>query len=154
MRRSTARRRQRSRGLRASDFRTYLVAKAGEIAPTDVTVLVAQATRLRQRAARDAAQHAILAPQVELALGLLGDHVAGRCPQIPYQTVALLTAALLYYLSPIDVIPDFVPGIGTSDDALVLQLAFTLGSAGIGRYCAWKGIDALPAVSRPSRRTR
>ena len=35
-----------------------------------------------------------------------------------------LAAAVFYYLAPVDVIPDVLPGIGTSDDALVVELAF------------------------------
>ena len=38
---------------------------------------------------------------------------------VPWATVAALTATLLYLISPIDVMPDFIPGLGFLDDALV-----------------------------------
>ncbi len=104
------------------------------MAPADVRTLVAQAAALRKRAMRDGIERPAFRRQVEEALDLLADHVAGRCPQIPYLTVASLAAALFYYLDPIDVIPDFVPDVGIGDDALVLRLAFKDAADGIARW--------------------
>jgi uncharacterized membrane protein YkvA (DUF1232 family) len=86
-------------------------------------------------------------------LQLLSDHDAGACPQVPFQTIALLTAAVLYLLNPMDVIPDWLPG-GTSDDALIMELAFEMGAPGIERYCTWKEIpiDGLIGPSKPAKR--
>lgn len=38
----------------------------------------------------------------------------------------LLVAAILYVLSPIDLIPDFVPAIGYSDDLAILVLTLII----------------------------
>ena len=59
---------------------------------------------------------------------------------------------LLYLLDPNDVIPDCLPDIGTSDDALVLELAFEMGAAGIERYCTWKDIAMKGLFARRSSR--
>lgn len=40
--------------------------------------------------------------------------------------VALLLAAFLYFLSPIDLIPDILPGVGQLDDGLLIL--FTLAA--------------------------
>ncbi len=42
-----------------------------------------------------------------------------RCPRI---TRICLGAAIVYALSPIDLIPDFIPVLGYVDDALILPL--------------------------------
>ena len=139
--------------LQPGDVRAYLLEHAAQIAPADVEGLVARAAEAREKAARDGARHPLFLRQIDLALQLLGDHVAERCPQIPYHTIALLTAALYYWLQPIDVIPDFIPVAGTSDDALVLELAFELGVAGLDRYCTFKDIpreSVLPIARHPS----
>jgi uncharacterized membrane protein YkvA (DUF1232 family) len=60
--------------------------------------------------------------------------------------VTLLTAALLYYLEPVDVIPDIVPGVGTVDDRLFMAFAFYEGADGIARYRAWLEIRAEDAA--------
>jgi uncharacterized membrane protein YkvA (DUF1232 family) len=124
----------------ASDFRNYLTEKSALIAPADVETLLGRCEELVRKASDDAGRHPLLERQVDVALQLLGDHDAGACPQIPYQTVALLTVAGLYLLDPNDVIPDWIAGIGTSDDALVFELAFEMGAPGVERYCTWKDI--------------
>src|SRR5256884_5368969 len=40
-------------------------------------------------------------------------------PTLPTATKVVLAAAVLYLLSPIDLIPDFIPGLGALDDILV-----------------------------------
>jgi uncharacterized membrane protein YkvA (DUF1232 family) len=44
---------------------------------------------------------------------------------------AVLLAALAYFVLPVDVIPDFVAGIGFTDDAAVLALALSLVAGNI-----------------------
>lgn len=46
-----------------------------------------------------------------------------RDPAVPTSTKAMLAGALLYFLSPIDLIPDFIAGIGYLDDAAVVTSA-------------------------------
>jgi uncharacterized membrane protein YkvA (DUF1232 family) len=87
--------------------------------------------------------HPQLARRARIALHLLTDHVKNACPQIPYQTVSVLAAALLYYLEPLDVIPDFIPRAGTADDNLVLDIAWRVAAAGLQRYVDWKGLPQL-----------
>ena len=64
----------------------------------------------------------------DLFLGpeLLRDRITGAYKEIPWRTIAALTGALIYVLSPIDLILDFIPGIGFLDDALVIGLAIKL----------------------------
>jgi uncharacterized membrane protein YkvA (DUF1232 family) len=55
---------------------------------------------------------------VVLVRRLLGD------PQLRRRNRLALGALLLYLVSPIDLIPDFLPVIGQLDDALVIALVF------------------------------
>jgi uncharacterized membrane protein YkvA (DUF1232 family) len=142
--------------LTSEDFERYLLAHAATIAPSDVTALVGHADALRRRLIGERSVHPQLAQHARVALDLVTDHSRGACPQIPYQTVALLATALLYYLAPMDVIPDFIPGAGTADDALVLEIAWRLAAAGVQRYVDWKdatSLDRPPAPARPSRQS-
>ncbi len=69
---------------------------------------------------------------------LLRDRVAGVYRKIPWATIAALTGALIYVLSPIDLILDFIPGIGFLDDAIVIGLAIRLALPDLEKYRAWK----------------
>jgi uncharacterized membrane protein YkvA (DUF1232 family) len=53
---------------------------------------------------------------VRLFRGLLGD------PRVPASSKALLVVGGLWLASPIDLIPEFIPGIGGLDDAVVAAL--------------------------------
>jgi uncharacterized membrane protein YkvA (DUF1232 family) len=65
----------------------------------------------------------------------------------------MLTAGLAYLVDELDLIPDFLPGIGTLDDALVMAMACRLAEDGLRRYCTWKEIDPVPALGAELRRT-
>lgn len=44
-------------------------------------------------------------------------------PKAPWQGKAIAIAALLYLVSPLDVVPDFLPVIGLGDDVAVILFA-------------------------------
>ena len=69
---------------------------------------------------------------------LLRDRVAGVYKETPWKTIAALTGALIYVLSPIDLILDFIPGIGFLDDAVVIGLAIKLAQPDLEKYRTWK----------------
>lgn len=69
---------------------------------------------------------------------LLRDRVAGVYKETPWKTITALTGALIYVLSPIDLILDFIPFIGFLDDAVVIGLAIKLAQPDLEKYRAWK----------------
>ena len=69
---------------------------------------------------------------------LLRDRVASVYKETPWKTIAALTGALIYVLSPIDLILDFIPGIGFLDDAIVIGLAIKLALSDLEKYRVWK----------------
>ena len=69
---------------------------------------------------------------------LLRDRVMGRYTETPWTTIAALTGALIYVLSPIDLIFDFLPGIGFLDDAVIIGLAIRLALPDLEKYRVWK----------------
>ncbi len=52
-------------------------------------------------------------------------------PATPGRVKAILLAALAYFVIPTDIIPDFVTGLGFTDDAAVLAMAISLVSGQI-----------------------
>lgn len=57
---------------------------------------------------------------------------------VPVGTIVAILGALLYFLSPVDLVPDFLPGIGYLDDAVVISVCLTLVKGDIDRYMEWK----------------
>ncbi len=67
--------------------------------------------------------------------------------RLDWGTKAKILFALIYFISPIDFIPDFIPGIGYLDDAVVLMLVIrSLGEA-VKRYRQLRSTSAKPLVS-------
>ncbi|MEQ1908101.1 MAG: YkvA family protein [Vicinamibacterales bacterium] len=48
--------------------------------------------------------------------------LAARDPRVPWYAVVLAAAVAAYALSPIDLIPDFVPVLGYLDDLIIVPL--------------------------------
>jgi len=69
------------------------------------------------------------AGQLKLLARMLLDWTAGRYRQVPWGTLLTITGALVYFLMPLDAIPDPIIGLGLLDDVdLVQQLTRREGS--------------------------
>lgn len=53
-------------------------------------------------------------------------YLAGRDPRVPWYAKALAIAVAGYALSPIDLIPDFIPVLGYVDDLIIVPLGILL----------------------------
>jgi uncharacterized membrane protein YkvA (DUF1232 family) len=53
-------------------------------------------------------------------------YLASRDPRVPWHAKALAVAVAGYALSPIDLIPDFIPVIGYLDDLIIVPLGIWL----------------------------
>ena len=69
---------------------------------------------------------------------LLQDYWAGEYTSIPWKLIAAIGFAVAYLVSPIDVIPDFIPIIGFVDDAAVFALVISAFQSEIDEYKEWK----------------
>ena len=85
--------------------------------------------------------------EVKLVFSMLKDFSAGRYTKCPWRTIAVLVGALAYVLAPLDLIPDFIPLIGWSDDCLALAGALAFAKMDLEEYKAWKsGKKAAPKL--------
>ena len=53
-------------------------------------------------------------------------YLAARDPRVPWYAKAVALAVAAYALSPIDLIPDFIPVIGYLDDLVIVPLGIAL----------------------------
>ena len=71
---------------------------------------------------------------------LVSDHVKGNYKQVPFAAIVCIVVALVYFLTPVDMVPDALPGIGHLDDAAVLLFAVKAAHNDIADYKKWKGL--------------
>lgn len=57
---------------------------------------------------------------------VLAVYFAARDPRVPWYAKAVAAVVVAYALSPIDLIPDFIPIIGYLDDLIVLPLGLMI----------------------------
>ncbi|GAB2502886.1 DUF1232 domain-containing protein [Lysobacter humi (ex Lee et al. 2017)] len=80
-------------------------------------------------------------------------YYAARDPDTPWAVRLLALAVAAYALSPIDLIPDFIPVLGHLDDVLILPLGIAFVLRLLPRQVAERArLQADAAASRPTRR--
>jgi len=80
-----------------------------------------------------------IADDIATSIELIKDFIDGKYRRVPVPVIVSTLAAILYLLSPFDLIPDFIPGIGWIDDAVVFSLVLNLGlAAELEKYRKWK----------------
>lgn len=74
----------------------------------------------------------------QILFRLISAAVTGKYHGIPTSTILGGIAVLLYFMSPIDAIPDFIPVIGLLDDAALLAWFMTSIKEEMDRFAAWE----------------
>jgi uncharacterized membrane protein YkvA (DUF1232 family) len=69
---------------------------------------------------------------------MVGAAVSGRYRRLPRRSLVAVVAGLLYFLDPLDAIPDFLPVIGFLDDAAVLAWVVSRVRRDLDEFLAWE----------------
>ena len=70
-------------------------------------------------------------------IALIKSYIKKEYTEIPVGSITAIISALLYWLSPIDLIPDFLPG-GYIDDAAVIAICLNLVNDDLEEYKNWR----------------
>lgn len=120
----------------------HLQNEAKRVSEKDVGALLGRAQELDEKLESLPGRFQKLFNQVKLLFGMIADYWNGAYKDIPWYTIAMAVAAVVYFLSPVDLIPDVIPVIGYVDDATVLLLTFKAIQEDLKAYCAFKGYEA------------
>ena len=74
----------------------------------------------------------------KIMFGMLKDFKKGEYTQVPWFTVAAVVFALLYVFNPLDVVPDFIPGVGYVDDFAIFTIVLRFIQTDLHSYLDWK----------------
>jgi len=78
--------------------------------------------------------------ELPIFVSLVRSYVNKEYTKIPLGSVIAVVSALIYLMSPVDLIPDIIPIIGHVDDALVIRTCWALVHTDVEAYIAW-GLD-------------
>jgi uncharacterized membrane protein YkvA (DUF1232 family) len=62
----------------------------------------------------------------------------GEYRDIPTRSVVMILATIIYFISPVDIVPDFIIGFGIVDDAAVIGYTLKQISTDLEKYRIWK----------------
>ncbi|HET9053672.1 MAG TPA: YkvA family protein [Cyclobacteriaceae bacterium] len=65
-------------------------------------------------------------------------YASGRYRDISWKSVLIVLAAIIYFLNPIDLVPDFIPVLGLTDDFSVLLWVYKTVGSEIDKFLAWE----------------
>jgi uncharacterized membrane protein YkvA (DUF1232 family) len=72
---------------------------------------------------------------------VLRDYANGSSRKLPWKALAALAAAVVYVVTPFDLVPDLLVPFGFTDDVLVVALTWGLVKRELREYCTWKGLS-------------
>lgn len=69
---------------------------------------------------------------------MLRAYIRGEYPGFPWKMLVMIVAGLVYFLMPIDAMPDLIPVTGFLDDIAVVIWIFNTFKAEIDAFEAWE----------------
>ena len=75
---------------------------------------------------------------IQLLFHLFEDWIKGKYKEIPIGSIIIIIVALIYFVIPTDIIPDFIIGAGFFDDAAVIAFAINSIRNDFEKYKIWK----------------
>lgn len=82
---------------------------------------------------------------LQLLFGIIRDWISGDYRDIPVGSIIAIIIGLLYFVSPVDIIPDFIPG-GLIDDAAVLGIVIKQVKSDLNKYKDWLDENKLNEI--------
>jgi len=62
--------------------------------------------------------------RIRTMLRMLRAYISGEYRQIPWKSLLMIIGSLIYFMMPLDLIPDFIPVTGFADDISIIFLVF------------------------------
>ena len=115
--------------------------KAAKVTEEDARRVVARERELNEKFKHVPEKLKKVVNQVKLLYELIRSYIDGSYREVPWMSIATAVAAVVYFLAPIDLIPDAIPGLGYIDDIFVIRFALSALGSDLKTFCEWKGYD-------------
>lgn len=87
---------------------------------------------------------AVISGKLSLLGRLVKAYASGQYRAIPWKSLVSIVAVLLYFVNPIDLIPDFLPLIGLADDVALTVWLFNSVSRDLAAFESWEKTRTVP----------
>ena len=65
-------------------------------------------------------------------------YASGQYRVLPWKSIMTILAAIIYFVNPVDLIPDFIPAMGLTDDIGILLWVYNSLSTEINKFLEWE----------------
>ncbi|UXX81210.1 YkvA family protein [Reichenbachiella carrageenanivorans] len=76
--------------------------------------------------------------KVYVMVRMVKAHLAGDYREFPWRTILLMVGALIYFITPIDMIPDVIPVLGLTDDISIIFWIYRSVQEDIEKFEDWE----------------
>ncbi len=76
--------------------------------------------------------------EIPVMMSMIRAKILGQYEKIPMKTTIAMAAGLLYFLAPIDILPDGLGIFGYLDDAAVIALVLKMAEDDVKDYRVWQ----------------
>ena len=76
---------------------------------------------------------------------LIKAYALGQYREVPWKTILLIVAAIIYFVNPLDLVPDIIPLSGLTDDFAVLVWVYNTVSNEIEKFLVWEKSQVKPS---------
>ncbi|GAB3772447.1 hypothetical protein GCM10028818_12660 [Spirosoma horti] len=80
--------------------------------------------------------------QLGIVTRLVKAYASGEYRQLPWKTLISIVAVLLYFVNPLDIIPDILPIVGFADDIALVGWLFSSIGSDIEKFRQWEQTTA------------
>jgi uncharacterized membrane protein YkvA (DUF1232 family) len=84
-----------------------------------------------------------LTGHIEVLYRMIKAHINGTYQGLSSRSVGLIALGLIYFITPVDLIPDFIPFIGYVDDMSVLLAVGKSLQTDIVKFRVWENTSAI-----------
>ncbi|HMG93154.1 MAG TPA: YkvA family protein [Chryseolinea sp.] len=71
-------------------------------------------------------------------------YATGKYRQVPWRAMLIVLAAVIYFINPLDLIPDLIPFVGFTDDFAILLWVYNSIQEEVDKFLEWEESQVRP----------
>ena len=76
--------------------------------------------------------------KIYVMIRMVKAQISGEYREFPWRTLAMIVGALIYFVTPLDLIPDVIPVLGLTDDISIVYWIYKSVQEDIERFEEWE----------------
>jgi len=110
-----------------------------------IALLLAQLSARMNRLSRKDLSFAPVKEKVSVMMRLVKSYINGQYRTIPWKVMVSILAAFIYFVNPFDLLPDFTPIVGYTDDFSILVWVYNAVQIEVDKFLIWEKSMVSPS---------